>query len=196
MFKRSFFVSIIIICCSFIENDWKVVNSEDDIIVYNRNVPGSSMPQSKVETLYKNGSLGKFKDALLAFKSYKNWIPRCSKSEMVKNDSERLIYYAIYAAPWPVSDRDVYVEVTFTESENKFVMTSKALKNFKPEEEDNVRVNLMNLEWIVEQKGKDVFISNTSFSKPGGNIPNWLTSDATTNLPLKLIQNLIEVVAK
>ena len=168
------------------------MNSEDDIFVYNRDVPESTMPQSKVETLHKNGSLKKFKNVLLDFKSYKNWIPRCSTSELVENESGRLIYYAIYAAPWPVSDRDVYIEVTFTESENKFVMTSKALNAFKPKKEDNVRIPLMISEWVVEKKGKDVFISNTSLSKPGGNIPDWLTSDATTNLPLKLMGNLIE----
>jgi hypothetical protein len=196
MIRKCLFITTVFLCFSFSGSNWKVVNSEDDIYVYNRDVPESSMPQSKVETLHKNGTLKKFKDVLLDFGSYKNWIPRCSTSEVIENKESRLIYYAIYAAPWPVSDRDVCIEVTFVETDDKFVMTSKALENFKPKKDNNVRIPLMISEWIVEQKGDDVSITNTSLSKPGGNIPDWLTSDATTNLPLKLMQNLIEIAGK
>jgi hypothetical protein len=196
MIKKSLFISLIVICFSFIGSEWEVVNSEDGIYVYNRDISEIGMPQSKVETTHKNGSLEKFKSALLDFESNKNWVPRCSISELVGNDSAHLIYYAVYATPWPVSDRDVYIKVTFTETENKFVMKCNALKGYKPVKDGIVRIPLTTSEWVVEQKGKDVFLSCTSLSKPGGNIPDWLTSDATTNIPLKMMQNLIELVGE
>lgn len=180
----------------FMSDQWKEVNSEGDIKVYNKTIEGYDMPQSKVETILKNGSVWKAKQLLQDFDSYKDWTPSCATSKLIEKKNGKYIYYATFDAPWPVSDRDIYVEVSFAETAKSISMVSKALKNYKPEKDGFVRITMSDGYYMFEKRSNGLFIQNTSLSSPGGNIPAWLTTTAVEDIPLELMQNIIEKVKK
>lgn len=194
MRKTILISSIIILLSSFISDKWELVNSADDISVYNRKVKGYGMPQSKVETFLEGGSFTKVKEVLRDIKSFKNWFPKCTESTLIESKNGKFIYYTIYDAPWPVSDRDGYIEVSYSESENEFLMFVKALPKYRPDEEGMVRIPLSDGKWTITKKKKGVSIVNISLSRAGGNIPDWLTTTAVEDTPLEMIQNLVSIL--
>lgn len=197
MIKKIFiFVLLGFMTMSFIGSEWKEVNSEGDIKVYNKTIKGYDMPQSRVETVLKNGSLWKAKKMLQDYNSYKDWVPSCSSSKLVEKKNGKYIYYATFDAPWPVSDRDLYAEATFVETSNSIKMTSRALPNYKKEKDGFIRISLSNGEYLFKKDAKGLFMRNMSLASPGGSIPAWLTTTAVEDIPLELMQNIVEKVKK
>lgn len=168
---------------------WKKVNSEDNIIVYNCEVEGSKFKKSKVETTINFSNLKNAEIVLKDVSKYKNWQPNCSSSKLIKAEGNKIYSYLTFDAPWPVSDRDLILESTFTKSENRLMMKTTCKPNYIKKDDDFVRITYSEGLWEIEQKNDgNLIIRNTNHSSPGGNIPAWLSSSAVENMPIETIQ--------
>lgn len=194
--KAIIVVSVLFMVLGFVGSEWKEVNSEGAIKVYNRDVKGYDMPQSKVETVLKEGSLWRAKQMLMNYDLYKDWIPSCSKSKLIEKKNGKYIYYATFDAPWPVSDRDLYAEARFVETAKSIKMISKALPNYGKEKDGFVRIKLSNGMYEFQKQADGLLMRNTSLASPGGSIPSWLTTTAVEDIPLELMQNIVGKVKK
>lgn len=186
-------ILIVTISISFVSDNWKEVNSEDGIKVYNRKVDGFSIPESKVVSTKEGVTLAEVKTMFLDFNTYHEWIPSCSSSKLIEKKGNVFIYYATYDAPWPVSDRDIYLEVQFSETPSWVKLEIKGLPEYRQKEEGYVRIPFNQGVWLFElQKGGSILLTNSSLSDPGGNIPDWLSSMAAEDIPLEVMQNVLE----
>lgn len=190
----SFFV-VCLILFSFTQSNWKEVLKEDDVTVYNQSIEGHKFKQSKVETTIKYGSLDKAEKILKDVANYKNWQPNCESSEVINSSSNKISMYLVFGAPWPVTDRDLVLESSFSRVGKKLIVKTTSKTALKPEQEDYVRITYCEGLWeIEEQANGNLFLRNINHSNPGGNIPAWLSSTAVEDIPLQTMQNFIELL--
>lgn len=192
--KKRFLILISLIgLLSFTADTWEKVNSESDIIVYNTEVLGDKFKKSKVETTIDYGSIDKAEKVLKNITNYVKWQPKCESSKSLKINGNKITLYLTFGAPWPVSDRDLILESTFTKTENKLIVKSTCKPKYQDEDEDYVRITYSESSWEIEKKeGGKLFIRNTNHSNPGGNIPAWLSSSAVEDIPLELMQGFVK----
>lgn len=197
MKKLHFLLLVSAVGFSFINDAWKEVKSEDEIIVYNTQVMGFKFKKSKAETTIKNGDLAKAENILKDVKNYKNWMHNCSSSKLLKTEGEKLFIQLIFDAPWPITGRELIIESNFKSSNNQLEVISKAIPNYIPSNEDYVRIELSNGLWQFNlKKNGNVFIRNTNHSNPGGNIPVWLSTTAVEDIPLETMQEMVKLMNK
>ncbi len=176
-------------------SDWKQVLKKENVIVYNRDVDGDKFKQSKVETTIDYGSLDKAEKVLKDVSNYINWEPNCEKAEVISSSENKIVMYLVFGAPWPVSDRDLVLESTFSREGNKLYVKNTSKSSLKEEDDDYVRITYCEGSWEIEEKedGK-LFLRNTNHSNPGGNIPAWLSTSAVEDIPMETMQNFIELL--
>lgn len=103
-------------------DDWKLEKNKDHIQVYSRRLPNSKLSELKVECTMP-GTQSQLVALLSDITNYENVIYKMKLAKLVKRVSEtELIYYSVSALPWPVSDRDMAIRLSFN-----YVPTSKTL---------------------------------------------------------------------
>jgi len=174
-------------------SEWKLEKTKDNIQVFTRPSANSNLKDSKVLSIV-DGTPEEVLDLLLQFDAYEDWIPKCKESRLLKKVSETdYYYYARYAAPWPVSDRDVVIHFTVTkEASGRIVCQLIGEANYIEEVSGVVRVPHSNGRWfLTPQKDGKVEIINQYGSSPGGNIPDWLANTTAVSTPFDTMRNLV-----
>ena len=128
------------------------------------------------------------------FESYPQWVYRCETSKVLQKTSEKhLIRYQTIVAPWPVDNRDVVVEVNFSQDEKTKVVYQKvtALPNYTPKVAGHVRIPEFRGTWtLTPMKNGIVEIQYELLVNPGGAIPAWLVNMAMIDGPYDTSLNM------
>lgn len=177
---------------AFSQSDWKLEKNENQVQVYTRTVSGSKIKEFKAKTFLK-ANINKVEDLLLNFNKYVNWVDGCIQAKLIKKtDTNKFLYYLELSAPWPIKNREVVLEGTFSKSTNGTVFfeiknTNTALK----ENNDHVRMPKFNAIWTISTKEDGVLeIVQQVHAEPGGSIPSWLANSKVTDGPLATFINL------
>jgi hypothetical protein len=102
-------------------------------------------------------------------------------------------YYMVYDLPWPVTDRDLCVEVKSSYDSVTGVGTVSAfpLVGFIPENKEKVRIRDYHQTWTVRSAGNGISnVELVGFVDPSGSIPDWITNLVLVESPLKAIGNI------
>ena len=108
-------------------------------------------------------------------------------------------YYMIYDLPWPVTDRDLCVDVTITTDPvtNVRKINAVAITGVIPECNNIIRINDYRQTWTIIPNGKDMtHIILEGFVDPAGTIPGWISNMLIIESPIKAISGLKEAIAK
>ncbi len=164
-------------------DDWKLEKDKDQIRVYSRRLPNTKLSELKVECTMP-GTQQQLVALLSDIGNYEKVIYKMKSARLVKRISEtELIYYGVSSLPWPVSDRDMTVRLTFN-----YVPTSKILSikgvdipNLIAPHSGRVRVTDWLANWQVRQAtSNQMQIVYTVRFDPGGEIPAWLDNVAAS----------------
>lgn len=186
---------IIFFLFSFSNDNWKEVNSENGIIVYNTEVSGSKFKKSMAETTIHFGSIEKAEKILKDASNYKSWQPNCDSGKILSKKDGKLIFYLTFNAPWPVSDRDLILESIYIKSNNKLHVKTTCKPNYLNMQKNYVRIRYSESSWDIEKKEDgSLSIRTTSHSNPGGNIPSWLTASTVEVIPLETLQGFVKLL--
>ena len=186
---------VIFFLFSFSSDNWKELNSENGIIVYNAEVSGSKFKKSMVETTIHFGSIEKAEKILKDASNYKRWQPNCDSGKILSEKEDKLIFYLTFNAPWPVSDRDLILESIYIKSNNKLHVKTTCKPNYLNKQKDYVRISYSESSWDIEKKENgSLSIRTTSHSDPGGNIPSWLTASTVEVIPLETLQGFVKLL--
>jgi len=157
-----------------VENQWKMVKSEDGIEIYIRSVPGSAIKEYRAVTVVEcslSGALALLDDT----GSYTRWMLNCRSAEILqKNSFYERITYTVLSSPWPVADRDITVKSVISQnrSTGAITITLSGLPNYVSVKPGIVRITALNGYWIFEPLGNgSVRITNAIHSEPGGYVP-------------------------
>lgn len=130
---------------------------------------------------------------LTDFEHYTTWFPRCTKSRVVARLSDNeYIVHMVFAAPWPVKDRDCVVRIKYVKdpASGIITVTETSEPKYLREEANVVRIEQLVSSWkLIPDHGGSQVINEYS-SNPGGNIPDWMTNTQSVDNPMTTFENL------
>jgi hypothetical protein len=173
--------------------DWTLKDQRDGITVYTRRSEISSFNDIRVE-MDLPGTIAQLTSILLDVEKYPQWA-YCTKSAVLvkRTGNNDLIYYSEIRAPWPLSNRDFYAEMTFSwdSARHSLCLVSKGLKDFQPEKSGLVRVPRSKAVWNISTKSdKVIHLQYTLEIDPGGGLPAWIVNMFATRGPMETFTNL------
>ncbi len=184
----------------FAGSDWELLNNEEGITLYVRDVSGHSEAEYKGVCIIDR-PIEVVGSVLSDIPSYPKWFFKCieSKKIPVENSSERNFFlYVAIETPWPFSDRDaVYkVEITIDYALGKVFIQSTALKEpLVPLRRQYVRITDSEHQWILEKISADrtriTFINRTNAAGP---FANYISNPGIRDTTFHSLKNLKKIV--
>lgn len=176
---------------------WELKKSEKGISVFSRSAENSKYNELKVVFQVKS-SLSSIVALLNDVESYPKWIYHCESSKLLKKDSEKhLIRYQKIAAPWPVDNRDVAVEVNSYQDEKTKIVYQKvnSVPDYTPVTKGNVRVREYRAMWTLKPlKNGMVQVEYELLVNPAGSIPAWVINLAVVEGPFETSVKMKELL--
>ncbi len=166
------------------QEEWHLEKNKDQIQVYSRRVPGSRSTELKVECSM-NGTQNQLVALLSDIANYKNVIYKTKSSQLIRRVSEtELVYHVVTAVPWPVSDRDMSVQLTFAQDPVSKLLQVRGvgMPNLVAVQPGTVRIVDWLAIWLVRPINKEKMqVTYTCRLDPGGDIPAWLDNIAAAS---------------
>jgi hypothetical protein len=179
------------------EPSWELKKDQDGIKVYSATVEGSNIKAVKVACTV-NTTLSRLTALLLDTKSHEKWVYNTKVSYLVKQVSpDHLVYYSEVTMPWPLSNRDVTVDLTIRQQQDTKVMyvVANTIAGQVPVKSDKVRVPLSKVNWTVTPLANNqLSIEYVGQADPGGSVPAWLVNSFSTKGPFETFKKLRELV--
>lgn len=190
IFYRYFIVVFLshIISVSVTAQHWTFVKEKDGVKIYTRKDAGKSLKSYKGVTEIKA-------PAELVFALIENinntdwWDKNLNEIKVLvyeKNKSAK--YYLVYDLPWPVTDRDLCVEVkvTFNPVTGVRMLAAGPLPGLVPENSEMIRIKEYRQTWTVTPAGKNLsHVVLEGFVDPAGSIPDWISNMIIVDSPIK-----------
>lgn len=181
------------------QNNCELKKNKDNIKVFSCKTVDSKFKAVRAEFSI-NASIDQYIAIVLDVDGYKDWHYRVVNPRILTKISEyELIYYTQLKAPWPVSNRDLILQLNIDKDVNTNVLTVtlNSLPDYLPEVEDVIRVpesySRITLTPIDNSRTKvDYFIQ----VDPGGEIPPWLVNLFSTQAPYETFKNLKDKIAR
>lgn len=175
---------------------WEEKRNKSGIVIQTSEVAGSDFRAVRGEMTVKSSvsSLVALVEDLAVCPS---WADLCKEARVEKRVSETESYAYIYNnIPFPVSDRDVYVHVVWSqEPETKRVsMTSTAAEGGTAKSKA-VRIENAVSQWHFTSNGDGTTkVENFAHIDPNGPTPAWLTNMMLVDSPFKSMKKMREIV--
>ncbi|MFA6126768.1 MAG: hypothetical protein WC699_05650 [Bacteroidales bacterium] len=172
---------------------WDLVRDQDGIRIYTRKEAGKSLksyqgiadiqaPSDKVFALIEN------------VYDHDWWGKGLSQVKVLLYEkNKRSRYYLEYRLPWPLSNRDLFVEVKVNADTVNLVFRTMAtpLPGVIPEYPGKVRMPAYRQSWTITPIGKaSAHVILEGYADPAGNIPDWITNLAIVDTPINIIRGL------
>lgn len=166
------------------QEGWRLAKDKDQIQVYTRNIPGSRSSELRVDCIMP-GTQTQLVALLSDIANYKNVIYKTKSARLIKRVSEtELLYHVVTAVPWPVSDRDMGVQLTFAHDPVSKMLEVKGVgvPNLVAAQPNTVRIADWLALWHVRPIAKQrMQVIYTCRLDPGGDIPAWLDNVAAAS---------------
>jgi hypothetical protein len=181
-------ISIIFACllCFSVDaqTDWNLKKEKDGIAVYTAKLEDSKFKSIRVVCEFQ-ASLSQLVAILMQPNLQPEWVIATKQASLVKQiSSARLYYYAEAALPWPMSNRDMVIDLSM--SQNPIT-----IDNILPLKEGKQRVPISQATWLVQPlPDNKISIDYQIKIDPGGGIPPWMVNLFITKAPFESFKNL------
>lgn len=178
---------------------WKFMREEDGIRVYTRNRDDMPLKSVKVVTEVQ-ARLSSLVALMKDSENHCNWVFANKEARVIKEYSHfHWMFYGISAAPWPVLDRDMVVEVQLSQDEKTKVVRdeSECRPDFIPTNDGVVRIQNCHSLWLLEplDDGRVRITFEISVDLAGA-IPAWLMNLVIAKGPYRTVRNMTQEVQK
>jgi hypothetical protein len=193
------FIFSTLLSCSLTAQSWHFIKEKDGIKIYTCEEDGKAIKSYKGITDINSPAEKIF--ALIEDVNNTDWWDKnLSKIKVLnyeKNKSAK--YYLVYNLPWPVTDRDLCIDVSVTldtiTGERK--ITAEAVTGFIAERNDMVRIKDYRQTWTVMPAGKEIsHVELEGYIDPAGSIPEWISNLLIVDSPFKAISGVRERIEK
>ena len=198
LFPGTFFL-FIAFAGPLVAQPWTFAKEEDGIRVYTRQEPGKTLksyrgvadiqaPADKVFSLIED------------VKHTEWWDDDIIEIRVLDYEKDkRARYYLVFDSPWPVSNRDLYVDVTASADRAKgiYSVISVPLAEKMPDRDGLVRIRDYRQSWTIKSTGvNSSHVVLEGYGDPGGNIPVWVANKIVTQSPVKSIQGIVNRISR
>jgi len=189
------FFFTLMVSCSMAAQSWDFIKEKDGIKIYTRVEAGKSLKSYRGVTDI-NAPAEKIFTLMEDINNTDWWDKKLTHIKVLLYEkNKRVQYYMVYNLPWPVTDRDLCVDVKITidtvTGECKF--NAVALNGVIPERSDMVRIKDYRQTWTIIPASKEMtHVVLEGFVDPAGIIPNWISNMLIIESPIKAITGLKE----
>lgn len=178
---------------------WEKVIDSKGIIVYTRPVEGSSFREFKGITLI-DASMEIIAEVLRDIENYPAWVADILEARVIRRiDRDNMIIYLLQGTSWPISNRDMVINVTTQNNYEK----GRATISFvaiqcaeMPEKAGIVRVPMMQGMYLLEYVSRNkTRVTYSVKSDPGGSIPATIANMASKEYPYKTLLGMQKMVS-
>ncbi len=201
LFYLTFFIGVFGMGTAVVDTnivaDWNFVKEENGVKLYNRAIEGFEYKEVKA-VLSMDFDMDKAKHYLMEPSNIEKWMSGCSMSVEKKNEGTAKEYYAIFDAPWPVSDRDDYGRLEIKEdTESTLKIDFESKPNGTPKVSNMVRVPFSKGHIKIEKLPSGAKVLTYQFLVDrGGSLPGYLKDYLETSSPLNTVNKLRDVLEK
>lgn len=183
----------LMLSCSMAAQAWNFRKEKDGIKIYTREENGKSLKSYKgVTEIYAPAEeiFGLMED----INNIDWWDKNLTQIKVLLYEKyKRAQYYLVYNLPWPVTDRDLCVDVSITidpvTGERKIIAI--LINGVIPERNDMVRIKEYRQTWTIIPAGKGMtHIVLEDFIDPAGKIPDWISNMLIIDSPFKSINGV------
>ena len=166
---------------------WNFIKEKNGIKIYTRTPENTSFKSFKGETVF-HASMEKLGLYIGNVRNFNWWDKNIRDLKVLEAEfGKHAIYYFVYHVPWPLSDRDLCVEVfiSYDTLKDEKVVSAKPLTGRIPEQKGIVRIRDYWQKWTLTGISKDsVHAVLEGFVDPGGSVPAWLYNMVIVETPL------------
>jgi hypothetical protein len=181
------------------QEKWQLIKNEDGIKVYSRRLGDEKFKEIRAD-FELNGTEDQLIGILQNINHQKDWSYGTKYTHLIrKKNKDTLIYYSEVSLPWPISNRDLVIELSFKKDTlNKtLVIKAKSIAGILPDKPHLVRVPFSLALWNVNVlPNKLLKVQYTFSTNPGGAMPAWLVNFAASVGPYNSFHKLKEIIRK
>ena len=184
---------ILALSLSATAQSWNFIREKDGVKLYTQKETGKSLKSYKGVADIKAPADKVF--ALIEDVNHTEWWDKNLNQikVMLYEKNKRARYYLIYDLPWPVTDRDLCVDVKVTidpvTGESK--LTASPLPGLVPARAGMIRITEYRQTWTVRPTGKNqAHVELEGFVDPAGSIPDWICNMIIVDSPLKAMSEI------
>ena len=176
------------------QDEWELKKNKNSVKVWTRAVPGYSLKQYRAACLI-NADADSVFNFIIDFDKRTSWYSANTNCEVLhKSGNSEFIVYYVYAAPWPIDNRDIISKAMCNkEPDGSYLIQHSAIANYIPREKNYVRIEKATGLWKIRQIDEnttEVFMEGKS--NAGGDVPEWLANMFVEDNPFKSLTNLKE----
>jgi len=183
----------------FAQSDWQLTKSDDGILIYTRRVPSTKFKEVKVN-FEVDGTADQLINVLQDVTHQNTWSYGTKSTRLIgKKGNDTILYYSEIALPWPLSNRDLVIQLSFAKDSLNHVLhiRAKSLSGVLPKYPDLVRIPYSLATWeVLQLPGKRLKIEYFLSADPGGALPGWLVNMGATVGPNNSFRKLREKIAQ
>ncbi|MGB0678614.1 MAG: START domain-containing protein [Polyangiales bacterium] len=173
---------------------WKKSRQKAGVTLYERALPGHSLPELKAVTLL-HASRAKVLQVLSDVPRYRRWIPRCRQSRLLwRRSAQELGFYQRFHLPWPLHDRDMVVAVqarALDPAGPLHIDFATTRQKAPPTPKRVVRIRHMRGHYRLESLGPQrTRLSYQVYVDLGGSLPRWFLRWVARDVPWLTVRAL------
>ncbi len=121
MWKKGSLAALMLVLISTLQgyagSEWELALDKDGIQVYTRDAPGCPLNEFRGVTTI-NASMNTIQAVLRDVNRQTDWMADCLQSNLLKTITpDHLVVYNLLHLDWPLSNRDLLIDVTFNENQ-------------------------------------------------------------------------------
>jgi len=176
------------------QEKWELKKNKNSVKVWTKDAPGWTLKQYRGACLI-NANVDSVYNFVIDWDKRTSWYSDNTICKVLhKSGSTEFIVYYVFAAPWPVDDREIISKsMCIKEADGSYLIRSSALPNYIPRNEDYVRIEKSIGFWKIRQLDENTTeVILEGKSNTGGEVPEWLANMFVEDNPFKSLTNLKE----
>lgn len=168
---------------------------KDGVRVFTCPSDTSKFRSLRAEFMLENVSFAELEEFMLDADNYKNWQFHTMESKVLERRTRQIIYRVVIDAPWPVSNREIFVELTvIPQSETRMLLSMHSIPYTYPIDDDLVRVPFSQSQWNIEKANNGLKVTYHMNIDPGGYVPPMLINMAMAEGPYQSFRNIKQLM--
>jgi hypothetical protein len=184
---------------SVLAQSWDFIKEKDGIKIYTRKEVGNSLKSYK-GVCDIHAPAAKVFAMIEDVNNTEWWDKNLNQIKVLHYEKQkRAQYYLVYDLPWPVTDRDLCVDVIATTDPVTGVskVIAGPLPSLIPESNDMIRIKEYRQTWTITPAGKEMaHVVLEGLVDPAGSIPDWISNMVIVDSPIKVINGLRQRLEK
>lgn len=191
------------LCCVFCHSakaqaQWNLKKQKDGIAVYTAKLEDSKFKSIRVVCEFQ-GSLSQLVSILMQPNLQPEWVIATKQANLLKQlSSSRIYYYAEAVLPWPMSNRDMVIDLSMSQHPISKLLTIHAntIDHILPVKDGKQRVPISQATWLVQPlPDNKISIDYQIKIDPGGGIPPWMVNLFIAKAPFESFKNLSKLLS-